>query len=170
MKIDFLNTECKEPTRIDESFGIFDNQDGKRAYSGSANLTNRIAIVKNERKIPVTFTAIDNCIMIHKEGSKNLESTCDGMLTFSQALYLIELKNQGTGGWQSDAIQQLKNTIRIMQIHIDLTKFKNKKAYVCNKKHPTFKKINHELNKQFFKEYSFRLDINTQIAITTATD
>ncbi|MEX2566158.1 MAG: hypothetical protein WD431_09470 [Cyclobacteriaceae bacterium] len=166
MSIDFFESDCKESSRIDKRFGICDDQNGKKAYTDIADTTKWISKVINENEIDVSFTAIDNCIIIFKEGSKNKESSCDGMLTFAQSLYLVELKKQGTGGWITNAKGQLENTIKLILENHDLSKFQYKKAFACNRKHPNFTVINTAERKAFYERTKgFRIDIQAEIVI-----
>ena len=166
MKVNFIETDCKEPARTDVTFGICDNQNGSKAYTSITDPEKWIAKVTNNSELEITFTAIDNCIIIFKEGTKDKESTCDGMLTFPKSLYLVELKKQGTGGWLSDAKYQLENTIRLLYANHDLSGFRYKKAYACNKKHPNFTVINSAERKAFFeKTNGFRIDAQAKIVI-----
>lgn len=164
MNVDFFETECKEIARTDDTFGICDDDNGEKAYTTIEDRNKWIAIVKNNTQKNVSFTAIDNCIEVFKKGTSNQESTCDGMLTFEETIYLIELKNQKSN-WMNKAIQQLENTIKLILKHHDLTDFKYKKAFACNKNHPRFATIDHERNKRFFKEYGFRIDVQATITI-----
>lgn len=165
MSIDFFETECKEPERSDSLFGICDDQDGNRAYTNTENIDSWIVKVVNKNKRLISFTAIDNCIIIFKDGTKDKESSCDGMITFTDSLFLIELKNQGTGGWITTAIDQLENTIKLLLKKHNLDTIKYKKAFACNKKHPRFSVIDNERNKRFFKNYGFRIDVQATIEI-----
>ncbi len=166
MSVDFFNTDCSEPVQNNTFFGICDNQDGTKAYTDIQNEDNWIARVNNENQIEVVFTAIDNCITILKEGTNDKESSCDGMLTFKDSLFLVELKKQRTGGWLPESKDQLKNTIKILSENHDLARFRYKKAYACNRKHPYFTKIENETNKRFFKETNgFRIDAQSEIVI-----
>ncbi len=166
MRINFLTTNCKEASRNDDLFGICDNQNNTAAYTNLTDQSKWIAKVINEKKIEVTFTAIDNCIIILKEGTKDKESTCDGMLTFEKSIYLVELKKQITGGWIPEAVSQLENTIKLLLSNNALTEFKFKKAFACNRKHPNFKTMDNEFSKRFFeKTNGFRIDIQTDIRI-----
>ena len=167
MSVNFFETACKEPPKNDGQIGICDDQTGEKAYTNTTDSNKWIAVIKNSDKLAVSFTAIDNCIIILKDGTKEKESTCDGMITFKDSLFLVELKKQGTGGWISDATKQLENTIKLlMAIHNqDLLRFKYKKAFACNKKHPRFRSIDNEQNKRFFITYGFRLDVQAEIAI-----
>lgn len=166
MSVNFLETECKEPARTEGVFGICDDQIGTRAYTSIINSENWIAKVTNHPVFDSSFTAIDNCIIVYKENTKDKERTCDGMLLFQDSLYLVELKKQGSGGWLSDAKKQLENTIKLLRQHHNLNAYKYKKAYACNKKHPYFTVINVADRKSFFeKTNGFRIDAQAEIII-----
>ena len=166
MSVNFFEPKCKEPSRQDRLFGICDDQNGTMAYTDVTDYTKWIAKVRNDNDLAVTFTAIDNCIIVLKEGTLDKESTCDGMLTFSNSLYLVELKKQGTGGWLSDARSQLENTIKLLRKVQDLEEYKYKKAYACNKKHPNFTVIDAAERKAFFERTNgFRIDAQAEIVI-----
>lgn len=163
--INFSEPTCREQPRTDNIFGICDDQDNTKAYSDTMDNNKWIATVRNYNNVQVLFTAIDNCTIILKPGTKDKESTCDGMLTFNNYIYLVELKKQGTGGWLPDAIGQLENTMRLMYATPFLKTFKYKKAFACNRKHPNFTVIGSELNKRMFREYGFRIDAQADIVI-----
>lgn len=166
MIVNFFETDCKEESRNEKQFGICDDQNGTKAYTDLENNTKWIAKVKNDNEIAVSFTAIDNCIIIFKEGTKDKESSCDGMLTFAQSLYLVELKKQGTGGWISEAKGQLENTIKLILKNHDLSDIRYKKAFACNRKHPSFTVIDTAERKSFFKRTGgFRIDLQAEIVI-----
>lgn len=166
ISIDFFDTDCKEPSRNDKQFGICDDQDGTKAYTDITDSTKWIAKVTNDNKIEISFTAIDNCIIIFKEGTKDQESSCDGMLTFAQSLYLVELKKQANGGWITDAKWQLENTIKLISENHNLSGFRYKKAFACNKKHPNFTVIDTAERKAFFERTKgFRIDVQAEIVI-----
>lgn len=150
MSVNFFETDCKEESRNEKQFGICDDQNGTKAYTDTSDSTKWIAKVTNVKEIDVSFTPIDNCIIVLKEGTKDKESSCDGMLTFTQNLYLVELKKQGTGGWISDAKGQLENTIKLISENHDLSNFRYKKAFACNRKHPSFTVIDTAERKSFF--------------------
>lgn len=130
MRVNFFETKCKESSRRDKLFGICDDQNGTKAYTNATDDAKWIARVINDNDLDISFTAIDNCIIVLQEGRKDKESTCDGMLTFSNSLYLVELKKQGTGGWLSDAKSQLENTIRLLRSRHNLEEYKYKKVLV----------------------------------------
>lgn len=161
---ELLGTNCTEKPRKDRLFGICDDQDGEKAYSHNETPENWIAIVVNNNEELVTFTAIDNCIIVFKPGTKDQESTCDGVLTWNDSIYLVELKIQAAGGWLPKSIKQLENTIKLISPEF-LKNFKYKKAYACNRKHPNFTTIDNEFNKRFFRDYGFRIDAQREISI-----
>lgn len=164
MSLDFFQSDCAESSRTNEHIGLCDDDDDSKAYSSIDNNHNWIATIHNSRNKAIVFTPIDNCIEVIHSETNNKESTCDGMLTFEQTLYLVELKNQ-RGQWKSKAVQQLENTIKIILDNHDLSEYKYKKAFACNKKHPRFATFENERNKRFFKEYGFRIDIQAKIII-----
>ncbi|NCP83781.1 MAG: hypothetical protein GW823_02540 [Bacteroidetes bacterium] len=166
MSVNFFETDCKEESRNEKQFGICDDQNGTKAYTDLVNSTNWIAKVKNDNEIDVSFTPIDNCIIVLKEGTKDKESSCDGMLTFAQNLYLVELKKQGSGGWISYAKRQLENTIKLISENHDLSNFCYKKAFACNRKHPSFTVIDTAERKSFFERTGgFRIDVQAEIVV-----
>ena len=166
MSVNFLLNPCSEKARNDKEFGICDDQDGGKAYTTDTNSDDWVANVSNENQADLTFTPIDNCIIVFKEGTRLKESTCDGMITFKDSLYLVELKDQGTSGWIPKAKDQLENTIRLLGQSHDLDEFRFKKAYACNKRHPRFQIIEASERKSFFERTNgFRLDIQTGITI-----
>lgn len=166
MNIDFFNDECAEPEKNDTRFGICDNQDGGKAFTNNNNENIWIATIDNPNGRVTLFRAIDNCLEVFKPNTLDQESTCDGMLTFSNTIFLFELKNQGTRGWRPKAISQLENTIRLLQEHHDLEYYRYKKAFACNRRHPRFSVIDHERKKRFYNDSGgFRLDIRATIEI-----
>jgi hypothetical protein len=166
MSINFFETDCREPSRSNMLFGICDDQNGKKAYTDDIDNAKWIATVINNNQIAISFTAIDNCIIVLKEGTKDKESSCDGMLTFSDSIFLVELKKQGTGGWLPDAKKQLENTIRLLGTSTNLKKYRYKKAFACNKKHPKFMIIEASEKKAFFERTNgFRIDVHAEIFI-----
>lgn len=165
--IDFFNSYCSEEPRSDIEFGLCDDKDDEKAYSDINNQDNWIATVHNKLQIPIQFTPIDNCLNIRKPNSNDHESTCDGMLTFSNNLYLVELKTQRSE-WITEAIGQLENTTKLLR-HFneeDLSNFKFKKAFASNKRHPRFTVLNAERKKRFFDVTGFRLDVQATITVS----
>ncbi len=164
MSVNFFETNCKESSRNEKQFGICDDQNGTKAYTDTSDDTKWIAKVTNDDEIDISYTAIDNCIIVYKAGTKEKESSCDGMLTFSESLYLVELKVQGKD-WIPKAKRQLENTIKLITENHKLSNFKFKKAYACNRKHPNFNVLEASEKKSFFDKTGFRLDTQAEIKI-----
>ncbi len=57
----------------------------------------------------LTFTAIDKCII--KDNEQEGRGRCDCMLTSSDLIYFIELKDERKA-WITDAVCQLESTIK----------------------------------------------------------
>lgn len=163
MPISFFEPACQEPPITAASFGILDDKAGSKAYTDSENPENWVAIVKNAGQVAVTFTAIDNCIEILRPNG-DMESRCDGMLTYPGNIVFVELKNQRTG-WMSDAIGQLEITIRQFIEQEDIAQFRHKRAFACNKRRPHFAVIENETMKRFFDELGVRLNVQAEIVI-----
>jgi hypothetical protein len=164
MRIDFFETNCQEPSKSDKTFGICDDGNGTPAYTDTADATKWVAKVVNENETDVAFTAIDNCIVLLREGTNEEERSCDGMLTTAQSLYLVELKDKEKN-WIADAKEQLENTIRLLSENHDISNFRYKKAFACNKKHPHFRVIDNAEQRKFFRQTGFRIDIQAEISV-----
>jgi len=163
--LDFFKNECQTPTS-DTLFGICDDDDNSVAYinNDSSNQNDWIAIVKNDNRQNLIFTAIDKCVI--QDNEYQGRGRCDAMLTSTNHLYLIELKDKKPP-WQTDTINQLESSIEfLIEFHGEkLSNFRHKKAFACNKKAPLFQRVDNELNLRFFREYGFRIDIQAEIVI-----
>jgi hypothetical protein len=158
--MNFYDSAYQEPPVTDIQFGLCDSRNGGIAYIDKINKNKWIAIIKNERKISLIFTAIDKGII--KDNEEPGRGRCDGMFTSSEHIYFVELKDQRRD-WKSDAIEQLESTIKFFIANHDISIYRHKKAFACNKKHPQFQKIENELNLRFFKTYGVRLAIQAEI-------
>jgi hypothetical protein len=67
--------------------------------------------------------------------------------------------------WQSGAIEQLRSTLHFLVAAHDLDQFCHRKAFVCNRRRPTFAVIDNETKKGFFTKFGFRLHIEASIVI-----
>ena len=76
----------------------------------------------------------------------------------------MELKDQAKD-WIQEAIEQLESTIQFFIEHHDISIYKHKKAFACNKKHRHFQEIDNEFNLQFFRKYGVRIDVQGQIIV-----
>ncbi len=162
MKVNFLNNTCKEPARNDVLFGLCDDQNGQKAYSNLDNPANWIATVKNDKNVELVFTPVDNCLI------KNYEypgrGRCDGILTSTEHLYFVELKDM-TKSWITEAVEQLESTIEFFKESHDINEFRHKKAFACNKRHSHFQEIDNEFNLAFFRKHKVRIDIQAELII-----
>ena len=161
MSLNFLVNECREAERTDLLFGLCDDQNGKRAYSNTDDHTKWIAIVKNDNAVPVVFTPIDNCIIHNNEFPGR--GRCDGILTSTEHLYFVELKDAARG-WITEAIEQLESTIEFFKEYHDINTFRHKKAFACNK-HKHFQEIDNEFNLAFFRKHRVRIDVQAEILV-----
>ena len=159
--MDFYTPACQEPPINEKLFGICDD-DGEKAYTDISDSSKWIATIKNKNKKELIFTAIDKCII--KDDEQPDRGRCDGMLTSFEHLYFLELKNEARG-WINDAIGQLESTIKFFIENHDVTSFRHKKAFACNKQHKPFKVIDNELNHRFFRTYGFRIDVQAKIIV-----
>lgn len=162
--INFFEENCREENIVYRQFGICDDQNSEVAYIDVDNNSKWIASVINPNSKPVCFTAIDNCIEIRRENG-NMDLRCDGMIDYPDNIVFIELKNQHTGGWASDGLQQIESTILHYQHNHDLSLHKYKRAFVINKKRKHFQTIETELKRRFFDTYRVRISIGGEINI-----
>ena len=147
MSLNFLNIACQE--KLNNSlFGLCDDNDGTKAYIDIADKRKWIATVKNDNNKDVIFTAVDKCIIHDHEYPGR--GRCDAILTTVEQIYFVELKDQAKS-WITDAIDQLESTINFYLENNDLSAFKHKKAFACNKRRQHFQEIDNEQNLRFFR-------------------
>jgi hypothetical protein len=162
---DFFKSTCQTKTNA-ALFGICDdnNQPEAPAYLNDTNSKTWTAEVRNDQKIEVTFTAIDNCIPIFRENGE-MESRIDGLLTYnSDRLIFVELKIVRES-WIPGGIQQLENTIELFSAQNDLSSYKKRRAFLANKKHPRFKFSHKETMQVFKNKTGVRLIISANIKL-----
>lgn len=160
--MDFFNPACQSGPFNQEKFGLCDDQNSTCAYVDTANPETWVATVENPSQHAVTFTAIDKCVI--QDGDEPGRGRCDAMLTTDDLLYLVELKEQEPP-WQQHAIDQLESSIQFLLAHHDLSRFRHKKAFACNKKRPTFVTIENNLMLRFRRQYGFRIDIQATVLV-----
>ena len=160
--MNFFDSACQEPARKDCLFGLCDDQDGTKAYANTDDSSKWIATVQNDSYVELIFTAIDNCVIMGNE--EQGRGRCDGMLTSIEHIYFVELKNQKEG-WISEAIVQLESTIRFFMEHHDISRFRYKKAFACNKRHRPFVVIQNEISKSFFENCGFHIHVGRTIEL-----
>jgi hypothetical protein len=164
MPIDFFKVQCLTNT-IEIKFGICDDDNELPAYLDSLDENSWIATIINSDAKMVTFTAIDKCVDFPLIDGK-MPSRCDAMLTCDNCLYVIELKNK-RANWQSSGIEQLEATIRnlIEELGHTYNTYRLRKAFVANRRHPSFHVIENETMERFRDLYKVRLDLKATIKI-----
>lgn len=161
--INFFETQCQTVLN-DKLFGICDDKPSSPAYIEIDNPSIWIATVQNENEITLTFTALDNCIIFLKEDG-NKAKRCDVMLFYEDTLFFIELKDVMTSSPNEGAYEQLEETIKQFIANHDISVFKKRKAYVCNRAKRKFQKIENETQQRFYQMYGFRLHVEGTIKI-----
>lgn len=158
MNIDFF---CGEVTVAETHFGICDAQDDniKTPAFIDADLSNATkwdAEVKNFSAEDLYFNPVDNNIEIRRpDGS--MDFRCDALLHNDYMIAFIELKNQRSG-WIKHAVEeQLATTIEKFKEAHDISRFRQRRAYVCNKCHPCFHYSHKEYMQKFWSQYKIRL-------------
>src|ERR1700733_5706873 len=141
MSLNFFKNSC-QGTSDHKLFGLCDDPPPSHdpAYLDEYNGAKWIAIVNNEYRSNITFTAIDNCIEILRSDGKAAQR-CDGMLTFGDTVIFVELKERSASGneWVKDAEKQLMTTISYFEKTEEAEEYPLKKAYIANNQHPKFK-------------------------------
>jgi len=161
MRVDFFVSACQE-YRNNSLFGLCDDNDGKKAYTDLTNERNWIATVKNDRNKQLVFTAIDKCVI--QDFELPGRGRCDGLLTSDEHIFFIELKDKAMG-WMTEAVEQLESTIQLFKENHDISIYKHKKAFACNKQHKHFQEIDNEFNLLFFRKNKVRIDIQADVIV-----
>lgn len=164
MKVDFYDENCQSDDIDHQLFGICDDENGERAYVSVDQDSQWIARVMNPSQLSMTFTAIDNCIAILRDNGE-MENRCDGMLTYPNHIIFIELKNQRTGGWISNGLDQIETTIRHFMANHKLADIKHKRAFVANKRKLYFHVLDSVRKRHFFDKYRVRVHVGGDIKI-----
>lgn len=162
--MDFFQPTCQIGPFNQELFGLCDDQNATRAYVDTTHPDKWVATVENPARKAVTFTAIDKCVI--QDGDAPGRGRCDAMLTTKDVLYLVELKDQNSK-WRTHAIEQLESTIQLLLAQHDLSGFRHKKAFACNKRHKPFALVDNELKRRFFQTYGFRIDVQATVLIVS---
>ena len=162
MSINFFQANCQNNTSA-TSFGICDNQNGTPCFIDTANQNDWFAKAENDNAIEVTLTAVDNCISVLRPNGQ-MDNRCDGILTYTNNIVFVELKNQ-RADWITDAIHQIEITIQHFMANHNLNSIQHKRAFAANKKHPHFQFGNPERSQRFFSQYKVRLNIEAIIKI-----
>lgn len=157
---DFFNPACQRPAINAVSFGLCDDVT-RGAYPDVSNQADWIAIVDNKNQRDVVVTAIDKCVIT--DGEFSGVPRCDAMLTTSDTLYLVELKEQRKR-WRSGAKAQLLSTIQLLEARHQLSGvYSTKMAYVCNRRQQ-FVTVTFDEQKEFHA-LGYKLDLNATVVV-----
>ncbi len=167
MSVNFNETACQVNTDK-KLFGICDDTPPphKPAYIDEQDGKKWIAVVVNDDRHTVTFTAIDHCIKMIREDGKPAKQ-CDGLLTYNDTVIFIELKESNKKGndWVKEAEKQLKTTIHYFESSAKAINVLKKKAYIANRKHPRFKENQSRRMNQFLIDTGYVLRIENRIVL-----
>lgn len=169
MSINFSETKCQ--TYSDRKlFGLCDDTPpvSNHAYIDEYDGAKWIAVVENEERYYVTFTAIDNCIVIERSGGIDAKR-CDGALTYNYTIIFVELKkgdpSKNKTRWIVEGEEQLKATIGYFELEDDAEIYNKKKAYIANSSRPKFNEGQTNRMEQFFKQTGYVLRIENRIIL-----
>ena len=165
MPIDFFINSCKTHSNKIE-FGLCDDPPpaSNPAYIDEDDNSKWIGVVKNNNNKEVEFIAIDACIDIRKPDG-NLESRCDGLLSFENNLIFVELKFREGGQWLKKGRKQLTITVNNFKMNYNILDYNNVHGNVCNSLRP-LSHSGHAANiQQFFDETNLVLKSDNIIEI-----
>ena len=165
MTIDFFVNNCKTNSSKIE-FGLCDDPPpvSNPAYIDEDDDSKWIGIVKNKNNKEVEFIAVDACIDIRKPDG-NLESRCDGLLSFDNDLIFVELKFREGGKWLKKGREQLTITVNNFKANYNILDYDNVYGNVCNSLRP-LSHSGHAANiQQFYDETNLVLKSDNIIEI-----
>jgi hypothetical protein len=167
MIINFFEAGCQTFSSRPH-FGLCDDPPPatNHAYIDEDNGANWIAVVENDNRYDVTFTAIDNCIEVERSNG-TMAKRCDGLLTYDKTAILVELKQRsGKGnGWVVEAEAQLRETIIYFEREDESNQFSSKRAYIANSEHPRFKETQIQRMDRFLNDTEYVLRIENRIRL-----
>ncbi len=157
---DFFNPACQHPAINVVRFGLCDDVT-RGAYPDASHPADWIATVVNDNQRDVVVTAIDKCVIT--DGQLLGVPRCDAMLTTSDILYLVELKEQRKR-WRSGAKAQLLSTIQLLEARHQLSGvYSTKMAYACNRRQPF---VTLTFDEQLeFHALGYKLDLNATVVV-----
>lgn len=168
MAVDFKKPSCVSSTDA-KRFGICDDQ--PPLPKGPAYLDHKdgkkwIAVVHNDSRFQVLFTAIDHCVdILRPDGTQ--EKRCDGMLTLHDSVIFVELKeiDMKGAGWIKQAEEQLRTTIGYFEKEPEAKAYEIKKAYIANSERPLFRESQQVRMERFEEETGYVLRIENRIIL-----
>jgi hypothetical protein len=165
MSINFFENKCKTTSNKAE-FGLCDDPSPaeKPAYIDENDSSKWIGIVKNNTNKKINFIAIDACIDIRRPDG-NLQSRCDGLLSFDNNLIFVELKSREGGSWIKKGREQLTITVNTFKANHNISDYDDVYGNVCNSLRPQ-SHIGHAANiQQFYDETGLILKGDNMIEI-----
>jgi hypothetical protein len=165
MSINFSEPKCQDQTNK-KIFGLRDDKPGERARLDEKEGEKWIAVVHNEDRYEVVFTAVDNCIETKRADGK-MDRRCDGILTYLSNIIFVELKKSDNGGttWITDAEKQLRTTINYFEETEEAESFTQKIAYIANNDRPKFRHSQTRRMNQFLIDTGYVLRIVNRIIL-----
>lgn len=167
MSINFSDTACQSYSDK-KLFGLCDDPSPavNPAYIDETNGAIWIAVVVNENRYEVTFTAIDHCIEI-KRADGLMDKRCDGLLTHNMTAIFVELKERDTPGndWIVIAERQLRTSIAYFEDTEKAEDYTKKKAYIANSDRPKFRESQKRRMEQFQLDTGYVLRIENRIIL-----
>lgn len=167
MIIDYFVARCQTSSKA-RRFGLCDDSPPATnpAYINEGNGGSWIAVVENEDRYDVTFTAIDHCIDVRRP-DRTMARRCDGLLTYNTTAILVELKQQGGLGnqWVVEGEAQLRESIVYFEREDESNQFTSKRAYIANSEHPKFKETQMQRMERFFNDTEYVLQIVNRIRL-----
>ncbi len=118
----------------------------------------KIEVLNPDAKL-VLVTGIDKCVPFIRPGTADVESTCDIVLRYGQAIMFVELKAKATGGIE-EGLSQIRSTINLYGGRVGLNSYAEKRAFVK----VTHESIN-ERAKALYRETGFKLTITAPVRI-----
>lgn len=165
MPVDFFIAKCQIENIYEKEFGICDDEDQAEktpAYIDTTQPEKWIAVVKNRTNKAINFTAVDNCVEILRTDGA-MDNRCDAMLTNDENIVFVELKDQ-MAKWITHAVdEQLQTTIDHFKANHDISQYKHKRAFACNKRFPNFRVGYKDKMNAFYKKNHIRLNIQREI-------
>lgn len=163
-KVNFL---LRDQLVHEEHFGICDGHSaGEPAYV-SRDIADRSswgACVRKCSLLPVCFVPVDNYIEVRRPDG-NMENRCDALLHNEEYVIYVELKDQARD-WIGHAVEdQLRATINAFRQMHDISSFRHKVAYVCNRQHRHFQVSEKGRMQGFRNETGVRLLLTYDICI-----
>jgi hypothetical protein len=167
MSTEFFKETCQSYSDKNK-FGLCDDPApaNNPAYIDENNGDTWIAVVDNERRCRITFTAVDNCINLFRTDGK-MAKRCDGVLTYENHLIFVELKDRSTFGasWIKEGESQLMSTIDQFKKIVDVEEFDIKEAYIANAANPKFRSSQAQRMQNFLINTGFVLNIINRIIL-----